>query len=551
MTTTDQPILGTPAERPISPAATDPGTRAGAAAKARAAATPTVTVGGLLRGIHPILFGIYPVLFLWSQNVGETGPADVGDVLGASFLGAFAVTGIFWLLFIDRARGALVATPAILGFLLYGHVLNLKIAEQTIHAAWMAVVALALVLALKLPDRWIDRLDRGLRILALALIAISLATIIPTEVEEATTPRTIIAAGHALPGETDAPKRDVYWLVYDRYGSDRSFEVGYDVANDLTPWLREQGFEVLADSHANYVGTALSLSTTLNMTPLDELTKAVPRTSNSYQPVYNALQGSLVTRQFQALGYRYLHLGSWWNPTRTDASADRNYNADGVSDFTSAVVEESLVPILAEHFLPEELPPTEPAKHLKHNAWALDKLDALPRESGPKFVFAHILLPHPPYVFDRDGRYIESPRRAGLTEVEGWHEQLLYTNSRLRAFIGGLLSKPESERPIIILQADEGPWPEAYGADKYNFDWDTATDRELEMKFGIMNAWYVPGGTDALDLRQDQTAINTFPALLHGYFGLDYPELPDRVFASQWGRPYQSLEITDRLPSLR
>ena len=69
------------------------------------------------------------------------------------------------------------------------------------------------------------------------------------------------------------------------------------------------------------------------------------------------------------------------------------------------------------------------------------------------------------------------------------------------------------------------------------------------MKFGIMNAWYVPGGTDALDLRQDQTAINTFPVLFDRYFGLDYPLLPDRAFASTWGRPYRSIEITDRLPS--
>ena len=101
-------------------------------------------------------------------------------------------------------------------------------------------MAAALVIALKLPDRWVDRLDRGLRVLAVALVAIALVTIIPTEVEEATTPRVVIAAGRTLPGETAAPKRDVYWLVYDRYGSDRSFEEGYGVENDLTPWLREQ-----------------------------------------------------------------------------------------------------------------------------------------------------------------------------------------------------------------------------------------------------------------------------------------------------------------------
>jgi hypothetical protein len=549
MTTTDRPLPNAPAEQVATPAA--PAAAAGVVATpARATAWPAISIGTIFRGVHPVLFAIYPILFLWSQNVGEVGPDDVGDVVGATLLAAMFATAIGWLMFQDRARGALIVTPAILTVLLYGHVANFDVSQQAEHAGWLIVMAAALVIALKLPDRWVDRLDRGLRVLAVALVAIALVTIIPTEIEEATTPRVVIAAGRTLPGETTAQKRDVYWLVYDRYGSDRSFEEGYGVENDLTPWLREHGFDVLEDSHANYVATALSLSTTMNMTPLDELTKGVPVTSNSYQPMYRALQGSLVARQFEALGYRYLHLGSWWNPTRTDSAADRNYNADGVSDFTSAVVEESLIPVLAEAFLPEELPPTESAKHLKHNNWALDTLDRLPRESGPKFVFAHVLLPHPPYVFDSDGRYIPPAEAATIREVDAWHHQLDYTNSRLRSFIEGLLARPESEQPIIILQADEGPWPERYGSDKFGFDWSKATPRELEMKFGIMNAWYVPGGTDALGLDPSQTAINTFPILFDRYFGIDdYPLLPDRVFASSWGRPYRSIEITDRLSS--
>jgi hypothetical protein len=544
MTTTDRPILGGPPDTATETARAAPARPAAAVPASRAQAIP---IRSFVRGIHPVLFAIYPILFLWSQNVGEAGPADIGDVLGATFVAGAAAMLVAWLAFQDRARGALVVTPIILTVLLYGHVARLGVTVQAEQAAIVAILALALVAALKLPDRWIGRLDAWLRVVAVALIAISLVTILPTEIEEATTPRTIVAAGKTLAATTAAPKRDVYWLIFDRYGSDRSFLTGYRVQNPLTPWLRDHGFDVLAGSHANYVGTALSLSTTLNMTPLDRLTKGVPETSNSYQPVYRALQESLTVRQFQALGYRYVHLGSWWNPTRTDSAADRNYNADGVSDFTSAVVESSLIPVLSEAFIPDELPPTESAKHLKHNTYALDKLDALPRESGPKFVMAHILLPHPPYVFDRDGTYLVSPETAGISQKEGWHRQLDYTNSRLEAFLAELLAKPESEQPIIILQADEGPWPDAYGRDKNGFNWATATEDQLEMKFGILNAWYVPGGTDGLGLSQRQTAINTFPTLFDRYFGLDYPMLPDRVFASSWGKPYRSLDITDRL----
>ena len=60
---------------------------------------PRVTVGGLLRGIHPVLFGVYPVLFLWSQNLGEVSAGDTSDVLGATFLAAGAVMLLAWLAF--------------------------------------------------------------------------------------------------------------------------------------------------------------------------------------------------------------------------------------------------------------------------------------------------------------------------------------------------------------------------------------------------------------------------------------------------------------------
>ena len=86
-----------------------------------------------------------------------------------------------------------------------------------------------------------------------------------------------------------------------------------------------------------------------------------------------------------------------------------------------------------------------------------------------------MLLPHPPYVFDRDGRYIDPEEAATLDTADAWHRQLDYTNSRLQAFLEGLLALPEDRQPIIILQADEGPWPDRYAADQFNFDWADAS----------------------------------------------------------------------------
>ena len=490
-------------------------------------------------------------MFLWSENVGETSPDDVIQPLLA-VAGAVALLTLVAGLFVDRRRVALVLTPVVLGALLYGYLADLTGQPAEVrHAAWGLIVLVALVAAFRLGAARLAAVDRALLGVGSILLALPLIAVVPYEVEEAlAAPPPVLVGGEALETETAAPKRDVYWLVYDRYGSDRSFELQFGVRNDMTPWLRERGFTVLDDSHANYVATALSLSTTLNMAHLEELTGLVNSDSSSYAPLYARLQGSQVVQQFKALGYRYHHLGSWWNPTRTDDSADRNYNADGVSDFSSVVLEESAWPLVVETFDLEEEPPSESVKHLKHNSYALNVLDRLPREPGPKFVFAHMLLPHPPYVFDRDGRYIPVEEAATIDTADGWERQLDYTNARLRSFLEGLLALPPDEQPIIILQADEGPWTDPYGADKVGYDWTTATPEELEIKFGIMNAWYVPGAD--LDLDPTMTAINTFPVLFNRYYGLDYELLPDRVAASGgWNRPFRLIDVTELLPSLR
>jgi hypothetical protein len=195
------------------------------------------------------------------------------------------------------------------------------------------------------------------------------------------------------------------------------------------------------------------------------------------------------------------------------------------------------------------------AENYQAGRYELQTLNRLRDEPGPKFVWAHVLLPHPPYVFDADGSFIPAIRSKRLGEKGAWQRQWEYTNAQLKTFLAGVLALPPDRQPIIILQADEGHRfnvpPTDRGEDKGGFDWANATPEQLEIKFGILNAWYMPGGQD-LGLDPKMTAINTFPVLFDRYFGLDYPMLPERVRASlgQIGKGVL-VDITDRLPSLK
>ena len=98
---------------------------------------------------------------------------------------------------------------------------------------------------------------------------------------------------------------------------------------------------------------------------------------------------------------------------------------------------------------------------------------------------------------------------------------------------------------------DEGPYPPRFRADQYAFDWADATTDELVMKYGILNAFYLPAeaGLPAEPaVYPTISSVNTFRLVLSRYFGLDLPLLPDRSYTSaDPRRPYDLTEITDRL----
>ena len=86
---------------------------------------------------------------------------------------------------------------------------------------------------------------------------------------------------------------------------------------------------------------------------------------------------------------------------------------------------------------------------------------------GPIFMFAHIIAPHQPFVFDEHGRPVKPKRphalglspeaRANRAEYhEPYLKQLRFVNAKLKETVEAILSNSR-EAPIIIIQADHGP----------------------------------------------------------------------------------------------
>jgi hypothetical protein len=333
-----------------------------------------------------------------------------------------------------------------------------------------------------------------------------------------------VVAGVAVGLGDDRPeggRRDIVYVIFDRYAGSVTLREQYGFDN--TPFLdglRDRGFYVAEASLCPYQKTAHSLAASLNMAYLDEVLDLPSLDPGDWGPVVDLLNGSRVARFLQARGYEYAHVGSWWDPTAEDSSADVNveFGTDAFDDRRGIY-----------RAIPDQF----------------DAVAEAARRPGPTFVFAHVTLPHPPYVFDADGDYVPVDLEVSRGRTVGYLEQLRYANTLIAWLVDRLLGVPEERQPIVVLQADEGPHPLAYEFDPL-FDWTGATVAELREKFFILNAYYLPGA-DA-DLYPEISPVNTFRLIFREYFGADLPPIPDRAFIFRDERHlYRYWDVTDRV----
>ena len=174
------------------------------------------------------------------------------------------------------------------------------------------------------------------------------------------------------------------------------------------------------------------------------------------------------------------------------------------------------------------------AEHIQSQRYILNKLEYIPEIRGPKIVFVHIKIPHPPYVFGPNGEQVENPPPFPETGYDIdpelikqlYVDQVTFINSQILPLIDQIIAQSEVE-PIILLQGDHG------------FD----PPNRME----ILNAYLVPDEVkDAL--YPGISPVNSFRLLFNDYFGGDYPLLPDVSYYSNYATPYEYTIVQDVRP---
>jgi hypothetical protein len=181
-------------------------------------------------------------------------------------------------------------------------------------------------------------------------------------------------------------------------------------------------------------------------------------------------------------------------------------------------------------------------KHRARVLFTISSLSDFADRDGAYFVMAHVVSPHPPFVFGPQGQRVPHTRPYSLLDigstdqdeyVSRYRDQVEYLNRLLQVELEEVLQLSDVP-PIIILQGDHGP-----GGHLGLRDW---TETGIQARMAILNAYYLPDG-EVQALGPGITPVNSFRVIFDQYFGGEFARLEDASYFLSWVRPYEVIPV--------
>ncbi|HVM89823.1 MAG TPA: sulfatase-like hydrolase/transferase [Puia sp.] len=323
---------------------------------------------------------------------------------------------------------------------------------------------------------------------------------------------------------TNCPKPDIYLLLFDEYASSISLKERFNYNNSgFDSFLLSRKFHIITNSTSNYDFTPFSMASILNMSYLPDLNNPKSLTAKEYAGCDALIQNNEIVKYLSAQGYDFI-----------------NYSVFDISDKYSAI-EQTLLPIktklitsrtlwgylqkdmnwvlyaikvklkkIAEHVIFKQAEDNE-------NIILLTEKESMSLSGKPKFVYAHLYMPHPPYFFDKEEKKRDIKtvtEENNESSYQSYLNYLSYTNRKAKELIDTILSNTNKSAVIIFL-SDHGFRHITNIADRNNF-------------FQNQNAIYFPD-QDYISLNDSLSAVNEFRVVFNKLFNAQFPLLRDSV----------------------
>ncbi|HTX92047.1 MAG TPA: sulfatase-like hydrolase/transferase [Anaerolineales bacterium] len=469
--------------------------------------------------VYPLLFGIYPALALAAFNISQIDLSSTYRSILVSILLVLALAGILRLALRDWVRAAFLSFLLLVLFFTYGHVYNLlksggilgasPAGYYLLLAAWAALAGGATWTAVRKKSN-LAGFTLPLNLVFALLLVFPLFQILRHEL------RMHAAPAAAASGISQPADPDIYYIILDAYERADTLKVVYDYDNSaFVDALAGRGFYVAGCSQSNYAYTQPSLTSSLNMNYLDALSV----TSNTQaDPLLqqNAVRKFLKSRGYAVVAFETGFSWSQWE----DADFYYRYRPDAgaINGFEALFMDTTLLRLPLD-----ALQARQAATYgiIPHNRilYVLDTLKTLPGAvRSPKFVFVHLVVPHPPFVFSPTGGLVTAGAE-NATSLEGYRNSVTFINQAILQVVDRILADSKTP-PIIVIQGD-------HAAPLYHSPLQRMT---------ILNAYYLPGAQ--APLYPTISPVNTFRLILDSYFGQNYPLLNDVSWYSPTNREY-------------
>ncbi|HET9913595.1 MAG TPA: hypothetical protein VFQ13_16985 [Anaerolineales bacterium] len=477
-----------------------------------------------LTSLYPFLFALYPIFELRNHNITYVNSSALVRPVLLSVL----MTGLVWivlrLLFRDWHKSGMITTLAVIAFFTYGHVfIQVESAFGIVmRHRHLTLIYAAIFLASTVFILWKVRnpgtLINFLTVTGAALTVFSVIRTVQYDLAVYQSAQRSNKAQNSLIQTANAAnttqKPDIYLIVLDAHTSIRTLqeEFNYD-ASGFQKKLEDLGFYVAECAQSNYPITKLSVTSTFYANYHQEPT---------LYPVFS----SLVIKTLRSEGYQVItfeNRSSGHFSIQEDVRLDRNQMlfsgvnlTGGLSEFEVMLWQTTFariaydMPQLIPIFNLESLHEWEYYEHYQQTYFMLDELKRLPEAAGPKFVFAHILVPHPPFIFAPNGEFAWAEGKA-----KGYVSNVQFIDSQIAQVVEEIIKKSQVP-PVIIIMGDHG----ATGIPEIETP---------QWRMSILNAYYVNDQAKQ-DLYPTITPVNSFRVVFNNYFGTTYPLLEDKSY---------------------
>ena len=478
----------------------------------------------------PVLIAAYPIFFLYQVNAAILAPRSILLPL-AVCIAIAALVYILW--FAANGQRAVEASNAAVGFLasflLYGSIYEGLLHADVLPADHHRLLPVLLLLGLyaglllaKLRLPMALRLQQVLGVIVGGLILYNLAGVVAVEYRKSVSApgvRQVVTGSPDTRVSNSTP--DIYYIILDEFAS---FHVvreywHYDQINRFETYLKDKGFFVASTSRSRTASTMKEVATRLNY--------QYPERNHDSVYYSGLIAHNEVMQYLSSLGYTTVVFdgagGAFAFPGKIPIEADYTFeyvpastDSTGieVDEFAKMVFDRTMLRVLTDANQGAYAPMVS---RFKDNIlYTFEKVADLADVPSPKFVFAHIMLPHMPFVFDESGRLNDT------RYLYNWNYYLgsyVFATRKTQELIDKLLrSSDPGNPPIIIIQSDHG----ARNMAAEDPDSVTLPDYPDDYKYEILNALLLPGLDTSL-LAEDFAPINTFPLIFNTYFGDELP----------------------------